>query len=89
MITIPGSEPRVVATARRLALPPIQVAVKAPTAFQASGGSQGRSSRKPSIAPAAMPSAPAPIATIAVRPRRSVARRSEDSSRSTRQPGSR
>jgi hypothetical protein len=84
-----GLKPRAVATATRLALPPIQVALSVATAFQASAGSQGRRMTKPSVAPAMIPITPAAITRSAVRPSRAMALTSDDSSISVSEAGSR
>ena len=84
-----GLSPSAVATATRLALPPIQVALSAPTAFHPSAGSQGRSAVKAAMAPAMIPSTPAAMTRSAVRPRRAIDFTSEDRSIRTSEAGSR
>ncbi len=84
-----GLSPSAVATATRFALPPIQVALSAPTAFQPSAGSQGRRAMNAVTDPTMMPSTPAAITRSAVRPSRAMDFTSDDRSMSASDAGSR
>ena len=77
------------ATASRFALPPIQVPVRAPIAFQASGGSHGRKAKKATTTPNTTPMTPAVMTSSAVLPSRATALMSDERSIKARLAGRR